>query len=322
MSPAVPTITVNFHSILDPQAAAVLEQAHLEADGAPSLRRVCDVLFTLIEVQVHAVKLRVSRARLADALDQVRSKASGYRESAATDGLGEFLGQLSLRANARGRSLYATEVLEALVAFGGSPVTFDVGDVVAWAERARRIAEAHGRPLTLGDAARALAELMSVTPERADTDGVAGGSTSVIAPESLLAHAILAANSERAEDLSLRRVRDQLFRAPAWRRELLLAGCPKPELAPLEPPSEVESPNARLVFHDDDVTTVEFVTRVLQEVLDLPHAEAIRLTATIDEQGWFAVGPFPTSEATAFVMEIRTRARESGYPLRVSLQPA
>ncbi len=318
--PVMPSLPRNFRSILDPQAAAAFEQAELEAGGTPSLCGVADVLFALADVQLHAVTLHLSRARLNRTLGQIPLKASAYRENAAPHGLDEFLQQLALRASARGRGLYATEVLEALVAFGGSPVTFDVSEVVGWAHLARRTAEAHGRPLTLTDAVRALAESMSAAPARTRADTEAG-SSSPIAPESLLANAILTANAERAEDLSLVRVCAQLWRAPAWRRELLRAGFTEPEVRE-PPPIEVDAPNALVVFHDDDVTTFEFVTRVLHEVVGLPHAEAARVTTKVDAQGSFAVGPFPTAEAVAFVTEIRVRARESGYPLKVTVQPA
>lgn len=95
------------------------------------------------------------------------------------------------------------------------------------------------------------------------------------------------------------------------------------ETAPdvIERRDTAEEPPYRILIHNDDVTTFDFVIRVLQRIFQLSRevAEHIALTAHI--KGIALVAVRPKSEAERLVKQAHLAARLEGYPLTFTLEP-
>lgn len=81
-------------------------------------------------------------------------------------------------------------------------------------------------------------------------------------------------------------------------------------------------PLFKVLMHNDDYTTMEFVIEVLREVFHKPSAEAEKIMLTIHFQGVGHCGTYPYAVAETKADQVRLRARKSGFPLRCSLEEA
>jgi ATP-dependent Clp protease adaptor protein ClpS len=81
-------------------------------------------------------------------------------------------------------------------------------------------------------------------------------------------------------------------------------------------------PNRFKVFmHNDDYTTMDFVVDVLQLIFHKESAEATTLMLQIHQRGRALCGLYPFEIAETKVDKVHKRARESGFPLRCTLEP-
>ncbi len=78
----------------------------------------------------------------------------------------------------------------------------------------------------------------------------------------------------------------------------------------------------KVLMHNDDYTTMEFVVEVLQEIFNKPATEAEKIMLTIHFQGVGYCGTFPYAIAESKVERARIKARKAGFPLRCSLEEA
>ncbi len=78
----------------------------------------------------------------------------------------------------------------------------------------------------------------------------------------------------------------------------------------------------KVLMHNDDYTTMEFVVEVLQEIFRKPPTEAEKIMLTIHFQGVGHCGTFPYAIAESKVDQARLKARKAGFPLRCSLEEA
>lgn len=78
----------------------------------------------------------------------------------------------------------------------------------------------------------------------------------------------------------------------------------------------------KVLMHNDDYTTMEFVLEVLRDVFRKSAAEAEKVMLTIHFQGVGHCGTYPYSIAETKADQVRLRARKSGFPLRCSLEEA
>jgi ATP-dependent Clp protease adaptor protein ClpS len=86
---------------------------------------------------------------------------------------------------------------------------------------------------------------------------------------------------------------------------------------------KVQSPPLyRVLMHNDDYTTMEFVIEVLQGVFSKPLSEAEQIMLTIHFQGVGYCGIYPHAIAETKAEQARLKAREAGFPLRCSLEEA
>lgn len=83
-----------------------------------------------------------------------------------------------------------------------------------------------------------------------------------------------------------------------------------------------EPPLFRVLMHNDDYTTMDFVVRVLRTVFHKSAAEAEHIMLSIHHKGIGHCGVYPFAVAETKVHKVHALAREEGFPLRCSLEPA
>lgn len=82
-----------------------------------------------------------------------------------------------------------------------------------------------------------------------------------------------------------------------------------------------EPPQYRVVLHNDDFTTMDFVVMLLQTVFYKDEAEAEAIMMAIHLQGKGTAGIYPYDIAQSKTAKSKFMARTSGYPLQVTCEP-
>jgi len=77
----------------------------------------------------------------------------------------------------------------------------------------------------------------------------------------------------------------------------------------------------KVLLHNDDYTTMEFVIEILESVFAKSPAEAYRVMMHVHTQGIGIAGVYPFEVAETKVVMVEERAKESGHPLRCSIEP-
>ncbi len=80
-----------------------------------------------------------------------------------------------------------------------------------------------------------------------------------------------------------------------------------------------QPPLFKVLMHNDDYTTMEFVVEVLQAVFRKPPTEAERIMLHIHFKGMGVCGIFPFEVAETKVARVHALARAKGFPLRCTL---
>ena len=75
-------------------------------------------------------------------------------------------------------------------------------------------------------------------------------------------------------------------------------------------------------MHNDDFTSMEFVVEILIDIFHKDEAEAERLMLMVHEGGRAAVGSYPYDIAVTQVQAATARAKEEGYPFRMTVEEA
>lgn len=84
----------------------------------------------------------------------------------------------------------------------------------------------------------------------------------------------------------------------------------------------VEHPRLwRVLLHNDDFTTQEFVVWVLETVFNLPPAEAFTVMMHVHQAGVGVAGVFTRDVAETKVKATQQLAEQHEYPLLVTLEP-
>lgn len=82
-----------------------------------------------------------------------------------------------------------------------------------------------------------------------------------------------------------------------------------------------EEPLYRILIHNDDVTPLDYVIRILKRVFMLSQELAEHIAETAHEDGVAIVLIRPRPEAEKLIGIARTHARADGYPLTFSMEP-
>ncbi len=84
----------------------------------------------------------------------------------------------------------------------------------------------------------------------------------------------------------------------------------------------MEPKHYHVVFLNDDYTTKDFVTDVLQVIFHKSEAEALQLMEKVHVQGAAVVGTYTYDIAVTRVNLTMKIARQQGFPLRCELKEA
>ncbi len=84
---------------------------------------------------------------------------------------------------------------------------------------------------------------------------------------------------------------------------------------------EVREPRRlRVLLHNDDYTTMEFVIAVLREIFRKSAEQATRIMLAIHEKGLGECGVYTMEVAETKVAQVHDRAKREGFPLRCSVE--
>lgn len=91
----------------------------------------------------------------------------------------------------------------------------------------------------------------------------------------------------------------------------------------LETKNKVEVPRQyHVVVHNDDITTMDFVVKVLQTVFFLPIEKATTLMLTVHRKGAAIAGTYSYDIATSKAAKATEMARNESFPLEITVEPA
>lgn len=79
-------------------------------------------------------------------------------------------------------------------------------------------------------------------------------------------------------------------------------------------------PEKKVVFYNDDFTTMEFVVDVLVSIFNKSHQEAEALMQAVHETGSSVVGVYTYDIAVSRTNLTIQTARKNGFPLRVEVE--
>ena len=77
----------------------------------------------------------------------------------------------------------------------------------------------------------------------------------------------------------------------------------------------------KVLLHNDDFTTQEFVVLVLETIFNMPHADAYAVMMHVHQAGIGVAGLFTRDVAETKVKATERLAEQHEYPLRVTIEP-
>jgi len=80
-------------------------------------------------------------------------------------------------------------------------------------------------------------------------------------------------------------------------------------------------PLYRIIMWDDNVTTMEFVIRMLVRVIGVEYSEAEKLMFTVHFSGSAHVATMPLERAEFKVQQVHTAAALEDFPFRCTIEP-
>ena len=76
----------------------------------------------------------------------------------------------------------------------------------------------------------------------------------------------------------------------------------------------------KILMHNDDYTTMDFVVEVLETVFNKPPAEAIQIMLNIHNRGVGVCGVYTAEIAETKVASVHFMAKQKGFPLKCSME--
>ncbi|HXG59242.1 MAG TPA: ATP-dependent Clp protease adaptor ClpS [Thermoanaerobaculia bacterium] len=83
-----------------------------------------------------------------------------------------------------------------------------------------------------------------------------------------------------------------------------------------------EPPLFKVLLHNDDYTTMEFVVWILQSVFNMPEEQAIQVMLNVHFRGVGVAGVYTWEVAETKVSTTTALAREHEFPLLVTMERA
>ncbi|MFZ1985079.1 MAG: ATP-dependent Clp protease adapter ClpS [Desulfatitalea sp.] len=83
-----------------------------------------------------------------------------------------------------------------------------------------------------------------------------------------------------------------------------------------------EPPMYKVLLHNDDYTTMEFVVQVLMQVFHKSVEQATHIMLNVHKQGVGMCGVFTCEVAETKVETVKRLARENGHPLKCTMEKA
>jgi ATP-dependent Clp protease adaptor protein ClpS len=94
------------------------------------------------------------------------------------------------------------------------------------------------------------------------------------------------------------------------------------ELTDTRTDQKLERPRMwRVLLHNDDYTTQEFVVWVLESVFRKPQAEAVAIMMSVHRSGMGVAGIYTHDVAETKLEATRRMAEEQEFPLLVTMEP-
>ncbi|MBQ7608507.1 MAG: ATP-dependent Clp protease adaptor ClpS [Desulfovibrionaceae bacterium] len=81
-----------------------------------------------------------------------------------------------------------------------------------------------------------------------------------------------------------------------------------------------EPPRYRVILHNDDVTTMNFVVQILCLIFHKSVEEATKIMMLVHTQGRGVCGVFPLEIAESKVHAVRSQAILAGFPLKCTME--
>lgn len=89
----------------------------------------------------------------------------------------------------------------------------------------------------------------------------------------------------------------------------------------IEPRLDLKEPGMfRVIYINDETTTMEFVVETLINIFDMSRDDAMTTTMRIHEEGSAVVAVMPYEIAEQKGIEVTILARSHGFPLQVKLE--
>lgn len=92
-------------------------------------------------------------------------------------------------------------------------------------------------------------------------------------------------------------------------------------VATQERPRTRRPPQYRVVLHNDDFTTMEFVVEVLVRFFRKTATQATQIMLEVHLKGSGTAGVYTRDIAETRVSQVTTYAREHGFPLLLTVEP-
>ncbi|MFO8031373.1 MAG: ATP-dependent Clp protease adapter ClpS [Desulfohalobiaceae bacterium] len=81
-----------------------------------------------------------------------------------------------------------------------------------------------------------------------------------------------------------------------------------------------EPPRYKVLLHNDDYTTMEFVVYILKTVFSKPEAEAVQIMLSVHRNGIGTCGIYTAEVAETKVARVHYLSKKEGYPLKCTME--
>jgi ATP-dependent Clp protease adaptor protein ClpS len=89
-----------------------------------------------------------------------------------------------------------------------------------------------------------------------------------------------------------------------------------------KPQTKLKRPTLyKVLLHNDNYTTREFVVAVLKEVFHKSETEAVQIMLHVHYNGVGVAGVYTFEVAETKIRTVEAAAQENGFPLRLSMEP-